>query len=263
VLSVPVVVEVMVLMVGALSGGLHGIRRNADLMGMFILSLATSSGGGLLRDVLLGESPPVALRHPYYLLTAAAAAAVAVVLASWVRRLGRALQIVDAFLLGLWVVIGVEKALRLGLPLPSAVFLGVVTAAGGGLLRDLMSGDRPMLAQRGELHVTVAFAAALLYVVLVPLLRLSAPIGEALTIGFATALRLLAITRHWQAPGALDLREWWRARQGPPDSSRRSAGTGQARSRQSRSQSGADPGSATGTDPEVEETSPRRSPGGS
>ena len=209
------VVEVLVLMVGALSGGLHGIRKNADLMGMFILSLATSSGGGLVRDILLGDSPPVALRQPYYLLAAATAAAAAVVLASWLPRLGRALQIVDAFLLGLWVVIGLEKALRLGLPIVSVVFLGVVTAAGGGLLRDLLSGDRPMLAQRGELHVTVAFAAALLYVVLVPVLHLSAPIGEALTIAFATALRLLAITRHWEAPGAIDLQAWWQARRGP------------------------------------------------
>jgi uncharacterized membrane protein YeiH len=209
------VVEVLVLMVGALSGGLHGIRRNVDVMGMFVLSLATSAGGGVIRDLLIGDSPPVALRQPYYLMTAATAAAAAVVLASWVRQLGRALQIVDGFLIGLWVVIGLEKALRLGLPVLSAVFLGVVTAAGGGLLRDLLSGDRPALAQRGELHVTVAFAAALLYVALVLLLDLPAPIGEAATIAFATATRLLAITLHWQAPGPLDLRGWWRAHRRP------------------------------------------------
>ena len=68
--------------------------------------------------------------------------------------------------------------------------------------------------------MTVAFAAALLYVLLVPLLHLSAPIGEVLTIAFATALRLLAITRHWQAPGAFDLPGWWQTRRGPPDGRR-------------------------------------------
>jgi uncharacterized membrane protein YeiH len=215
-LILPVVIEILALTFGALSGALHGVRRHAGVIGLFVLSLSTSVGGSLLRDVLIGQGPPAALRYPRYLWMVAGAALGTVLLASWLSRVGRILRVVDALLLGLWVVMGLEKALRVGLPVTSAVFLGVVTAAGGGLVRDVLSGDRPALTLRGELHVTAALAGALLYVLVVRLMRLPAPVGEIATIAGTAVLRVLAITHHWRAPGPLDLPHRWRSRRPAP-----------------------------------------------
>jgi uncharacterized membrane protein YeiH len=208
---VPVVIETMAVMAGALSGALHGIRHRVDLVGMFVLSLCTSVGGGLLRDVLIGHGPPVAIRQTRYLLVVTCAVLVAVVLASWLTRMRRALEIVDALLLGLWVAMGMERALLVGLPATSVIFMGVVTAAGGGVMRDLLTGEQPQLVSRGELHVTVAVIAAFEYMLL-RALRLPPLLGEIITIASAATLRLAAMARHWQAPGPFDLAGWWRER---------------------------------------------------
>jgi uncharacterized membrane protein YeiH len=208
---VPVVIEAAAIVAGALSGALHGIRHRVDLIGMFVLSLCTSVGGGVLRDVLIGHGPPIAIRETRYLLLVTCAVLVAVVLVSWLTRMKRALDIVDALLLGLWVAMGMERALMVGLPGTSVIFMGVVTAAGGGLMRDLLTGERPQLVSRGELHVTVAVIAAFEYMIL-RALRLPPLVGEILTIVSAAALRLAAMARHWQAPGPLDLAGWWRER---------------------------------------------------
>jgi uncharacterized membrane protein YeiH len=219
--TVPVVIEVLGLVAGALSGALHGMRHRVDLIGMCVLSLTTSLGGGLLRDVLIGQGPPVAMREPRYLMAVVCAVVIAVVLASWLARIRRILQVVDALLLGLWVAMGSEKALLVGLPISSAIFLGVVTPTGGGLMRDLLTGERPQLVSRGELHVTVAVIAAVEYVIL-RALPLPVLVGELVTIGSAATLRLLAMAHHWQAPGPFDLARWWKQRR----SARSGAGQG-------------------------------------
>src|SRR4029453_7994930 len=107
------------------------------------LALATGVGGGMVRDLLIGADPPAALRVPVYLPGVALAALLALMFASWIARVNRLLDVLDALLLGLWTVMGAEKALVYQLPIPSVVFLGVVTATGGGVLRDLLSGSAP------------------------------------------------------------------------------------------------------------------------
>jgi uncharacterized membrane protein YeiH len=209
--KVHVIIEMLAVVAGALSGALHGIRHRVDLVGMFVISLCTSIGGGLLRDVLIGHGPPVAIRDSRYLLVVTCAVLVAVVLASWLTRMRRALAVVDALLLGLWVAMGIERALLVGLPASSAIFMGVVTAAGGGVLRDLLTGERPQMVSRGELHVTVAVIVSFEYMFL-RAAPLPPVVGEVVTIISAAGLRLAAMARHWQSPGPLDLASWWRER---------------------------------------------------
>lgn len=216
-LTLPLHLELGAVVVGALSGGLHGVRRGTDAIGVFSLAFSTGVGGGILRDVLLGHGPPVALKNTPYLLTVAVAALLAWLFASWLLHWGRALETVDAVLLGLWVVLGLEKALVLGLPVPSAVFLGVITSVGGGVMRDLLSGERPVLFVPGTLYATPAFLAALLYVGLVRGLALHPRWGETAAITFAAALRLVALHRGWTLPDPPDLRAWWERRRNPRD----------------------------------------------
>jgi uncharacterized membrane protein YeiH len=100
-LRVPVAVELTAVVIGALSGALHAANRKVDVVGTFSLAMSTGVGGGILRDLLIGVSPPVALSHALYLPVVAVAALLAMLFARWLARLQSALAPVDALLLGL------------------------------------------------------------------------------------------------------------------------------------------------------------------
>ncbi|TSC23126.1 trimeric intracellular cation channel family protein [Corallococcus sp. Z5C101001] len=217
-LMLPVYLELGAVGLGALSGALHALRRGADVMGVLAVSTCTSVGGGMVRDVLLAQQP-AALRSSRYLLAVVACAVLAVLFVPWLSRLYRALDVVDALLLGLWVVLGLEKALAFQLPLPSAVFLGIVTSVGGGVIRDVLLGERTALVSPGELYTSVALFCGLLYVALAVALALPAPLAETLSICAASALRLGAMWRRWHLPARFDLlllMDRLRARRPPP-----------------------------------------------
>ncbi|MBE4752190.1 hypothetical protein G4177_28905 [Corallococcus sp. ZKHCc1 1396] len=204
-LTLPVYLELGAVGLGALSGALHALRREVDAMGVLALAISTSVGGGMLRDVLLAQGPPAALRSSKFLLAVAACALLAVVFAPWMARLSRALDVVDALLLGVWVVLGLEKALAFHLPLPAAVFLGLVTSVGGGVIRNVLLGEPSTLVIAGELYASVALLCALAYVALTVGLQVPVPVAETVAIVGAAALRLLAMWRGWWLPARFDL----------------------------------------------------------
>ena len=223
-LHVPVPIELTAVVIGALSGALHAVNRRTDVVGTFSLAMSTGVGGGILRDILIGVSPPAALSHPMYLPVVALAALLAMLFAGWLARLKSVLAPVDALLLGLWALIGTEQANAHHLPVTSAVFVGTVTAVGGGALRDLLTNETPMVFLPGELYATAAFLGALAYPVTVRAAGLPAWAGEIATVGTACAVRLLAIRWHVRAPSPIDLPERWNnARRRPERPSKRDA----------------------------------------
>jgi uncharacterized membrane protein YeiH len=209
-LHLPIYIELGAVIAGSLSGALHGIRKGADPIGVLGIAVATGLGGGVLRDLFIGQGPPSALLDSRYLMTASAASVAALFFGASAVRWERVLTAVDAILLGLWVVIGLEKALLFQLPIAPAIFLGVITAVGGGLLRDILAGDRPSFAVPGELYVTPALVAALLYAALVVWWSIHPLIAEAAAVGVGALLRLLAIYRHWRLPPATQMPRWRR-----------------------------------------------------
>jgi uncharacterized membrane protein YeiH len=102
---------------------------------------------------------------------------------------------------------GLERAEGANLPMASAVLLGVVTATGGGVLRDLLSGERPSIVPKGDLYTTAAFAGAMVYLLLVHLIGVPIAAGRAAAIAGAATLRLLALHFHWSAPGPIGAEE--------------------------------------------------------
>jgi uncharacterized membrane protein YeiH len=209
-LELPVVVETAAVVIGALSGAGHAVKREADIIGIFVIALSTSVGGGIIRDVLLGAGPPVALVHPRYLEVVGGATLVALLLSERLARLDRLLGWLDALLLGLWTLMGAQRAQAAGLPATAVVFLGTVTATGGGVMRDIFSGERPKVFVKGELHVTAAALAATLYALLVRVFAVPDVVAEAACLVTATVLRLVAMRWHLTAPAPRDLR--WRKR---------------------------------------------------
>jgi uncharacterized membrane protein YeiH len=184
----------------ALQGALAAMAGHLDLFGVMVLAFATALGGGVLRDVLMGALPPSALRGWSYPLTAFAAAAIAFVAGPRFAIPHELLLVLDAAGLALFAVAGTEKALDAGIHPLSAILLGTITATGGGTLRDLFLARIPSIL-RVDVYATAALGGALLLVVG---RRCGLPPALAAAIGGVACfvLRLIAVWRHWQLPGA-------------------------------------------------------------
>ena len=147
----------------ALSGGLAAVRKRLDVLSVLILTAAAGLGGGVLRDVLIGAVPPVGVSD-WRLLTAASAAGLFTFFFHLrVSRIEPAVLLLDAAGLGLVAVAGTLKALQLGTTPLTAVIVGVLTAVGGGVLRDLLAGDPPRLLAEREWYATPALVGAAAY----------------------------------------------------------------------------------------------------
>jgi uncharacterized membrane protein YeiH len=196
--STLVVLDLIGIFVFAITGALVAVRKELDLFGALVLAGVTGLGGGFLRDVLIGATPPAALADWRYLLVPTAAGVVSFVWHPSLGRYERWVLLLDAFGLALFCVTGALKALEYGLgPVPAAL-LGMVTGIGGGMLRDVLAGHVPWIF-RGELYATPALAGAAVAVVL---RRADLALPVAATAGASVCLvwRLLAMWRDWRAP---------------------------------------------------------------
>lgn len=182
----------------ALSGAMLGVRERMDVFGVLVLGFATGLGGGFLRDVLIGAVPPAALAQPGYLAVPLLAGLAAFFFHPALERLAPLIDFLDAVGLALFCVTGALKGLAYGLsPVPAAL-MGMVTAIGGGMLRDLLAGRTPVVF-RGELYAIPALAGA---AVAVAGVSWGAPSWAVAPVGAVLALtwRLLAMRRDWRAP---------------------------------------------------------------
>lgn len=188
-------------LVFALSGALLAVRKDLDIVGVAVLSVAAGLGGGLLRDVLLGATPPAALRNEAYLLTALAAAALGFWFHPGIARLARlnaGIRLLDAIGLGFFAIAGTLKSLNAGLDPVPAVLLGVVTGVGGGVVRDLLAGEVPLVL-RQEVYALAALLGATIFV-LADQGGLARSPAAALGVGATVLLRLLALRFNLHAP---------------------------------------------------------------
>ena len=192
-------VDVLAVTAFALSGAWRGRDKRLDALGVVMLAVITAFGGGWLRDLLLSRGIPVSLRSPWYLPLAAGVGLVSVVaFPRWTNRLERAVRIADALGLGLYSASAARLALDAGLPVLSVCLLAVVTGAGGGILRDLIVNEIPLVFRR-EIYALCAVAGAL---AMVGLDQLGTPRDLALAAGatLTAGIRLLAIRRGWNLP---------------------------------------------------------------
>jgi uncharacterized membrane protein YeiH len=189
-------------LVFALSGASLAARKHFDLVGLLALAMATGLGGGMLRDTLLGDLPPVALRDQHYLAMPLVAAVLVLVGHGVVERMRRPVLVFDAAGLGLFSVVGTAKALDHGLGSLPAILLGVMTAVGGGVVRDVLAREVPsVFTPDSALYATPAAVGAAATVAVWS----HSTLGAAQAAAIATAViavRLLAIHRGWRAPTA-------------------------------------------------------------
>ncbi|GIE84261.1 trimeric intracellular cation channel family protein [Actinoplanes regularis] len=185
----------------AASGGSAGVAKRLDLFGVAFVGFAAALGGGILRDLTIGAVPPLAFADWRYATTAVLASVAVFWLHPRLNRLRRTVLVLDAAGLGLFTATGTLKALEAGVPPVGACLLGMLTAIGGGLIRDLLTGEIPMVLQR-EIYAMVALGGAIVVTILQRLgLTGLGPLVTAAVL--MTGVRLLALYRRWSAPVAV------------------------------------------------------------
>ncbi|WP_277451944.1 trimeric intracellular cation channel family protein [Janibacter sp. DB-40] len=197
---VPEIIRLLDLL-GVLANGLLGgavaRRFNLDPVGFIVLAIVSALGGGAIRDVLLSLQP-IALTDLDYLTVALIAAGIAFLVPLEGRRWRQLFPWVDAIALGTWAVVGTQKAMLYDIHWLPAILLGVLTACGGGAVRDMMLGRVPVILQQSELYASAAFVAGAVFVVL----EVFVPGTSASLIAVAVGggICVLARKRGWRLP---------------------------------------------------------------
>ncbi|WJV46026.1 trimeric intracellular cation channel family protein [Streptomyces flavofungini] len=198
--------DIVGIFVFAISGALLAVRKNFDVFGIAVLAEVTALGGGLFRDLVIGAVPPAAFTDLGYFLTPLFAALLVFFLHPQVERTQFAVNVFDAAGLGLFCVTGTTKAYDHGLGLTASATLGLATAVGGGVLRDIIANEVPSLVRWDrDLYAVPAIVGATIVALCIRFDTLNG-LTTALAIVTAFVLRLLAMHYHWRAPRAWNRR---------------------------------------------------------
>lgn len=186
----------------AISGATAAKQRGLDLFGILAIAFTVACGGGIIRDLCIGAIPPAGLTTWYYLFTAVVAAVITMVFYSTVKRLARPVIFFDAVGLAIFAVTGAEKALSYHFNGELAVLLGILTAVGGGMLRDILLNRIPIVLEK-EIYASAAFIGALIVVVGNYFEILTSDWIAIIALLVAFSLRMLALRYHWNLPAPL------------------------------------------------------------
>lgn len=180
----------------AISGTLQAFRKHMDGFGVVVLASLTAIGGGTTRDIIL-DQPVFWLHDATYFLVILAAALIAII---WLRLRAyipvNRLLFADALGIAFFTVLGAEKALQVGVSSFTAIILGTMTAVFGGMLRDVVAREQPLVL-KSELYATTCIAGAAIFVLLYPVHETLAMVAALITTFF---LRIGALRYHWSLP---------------------------------------------------------------
>lgn len=184
----------------ALSGAVAGVEHRIDLFGVLVLSFAAATAGGIVRDVLIGAIPPAAIQDWRYIMLSLLAGLVTFFWHPFIAKMKSPVQIFDALGLGLFAIAGAGKAIAFHLEPGGAILMGVLTGIGGGMARDLLVSEVPVVFT-AELYAVAALAGASVVVLGNIIFPRSVPVAAIGGI-VCVALRLMAIRNRWKLPVA-------------------------------------------------------------
>lgn len=195
----PLPADLIAVAVGSLQGAMFaaGFKR-IDLLGVAIIGIASGIGGGFLRDILLGVTP-ASFSNNLYLVVATGAAFIGMLLPRLLQRVDPVITTLDALSIGMFGAIGVTKALSMDMPVIPALFIGTVSAVGGGVLRDLMLNIPIALMHVGSLYAVASLVGVVVLAVLVTL-GLPVLIAGVVCVVVTAVVRLLAVRFGWSLP---------------------------------------------------------------
>ena len=181
----------------SMSGLLAAANKEMDVFGGFIIAFVTALGGGTLRDIILNQ-PISWIEDPTYIYIVIIGSVAALIFKKVLIKIRKTLFLFDSIGIGLFMVIGLQKGLNLELPLIIALIFGVITATFGGVIRDILSNEVPLIFRK-EIYATACIAGGLLFITL-KLLEVPETIGLISSVLLVTAIRILVVLKKWRLP---------------------------------------------------------------
>lgn len=184
----------------AISGAVAGVRKNFDLYGIIVLALVTAVGGGTIRDVLVGRIPPFIFKDINYFLISIAAALITFFFHKYVEKTYKLLLIMDAIGLGVFTVIGISVGLQYNIGYFGAVVMGVMTGTFGGMIRDVLQKEVPLVLQK-EIYASACIIGGIVFVVF-DILKIDNVLNVVISGVVVFLIRFVAIQKNWHLPKA-------------------------------------------------------------
>ncbi|MGO3654766.1 MAG: trimeric intracellular cation channel family protein [Sphingobacterium sp.] len=192
------ILDVIGTMAFAISGGLTAMEKKMDVFGISIVAICTALGGGTLRDMLIGNTPVAWLLNLQNFYVAILTIIVTIIFRRQLNKLRRSLLLFDTIGMGVFTLIGIQTGVQIGLHPLVCILLGTITACFGGVIRDILCNEIPLIFSR-EIYATACLVGGALYFLLV---RFHLPLDLVYfaTIALIITVRLMAVYHHWSLP---------------------------------------------------------------
>lgn len=182
----------------AVAGTIKAKNNSGDVLGAIFIAVVASVGGGTVRDLLLGNHPIFWMVQPDYLTVIIITSLVVQIFFHYIQKLDKPLVFFDALGAATFTIIGIEKALAMDFTPMVAMLMGITTATVGGILRDIICNEIPLLFRR-EIYISACLVGALVYFALL-YLGLFQAVRQLVVIGIIFTVRMLAVYQNWQLP---------------------------------------------------------------
>ena len=182
----------------AVSGALAAAEKKLDLFGAVFLGFVTAIGGGTMRDMMIGNSPVSWLQDPVYFYVIVAAVAATFLFTKTILSFSKALFFFDTIGISVFTVIGIQKGLHAGIHPPLAVMMGILTAVMGGIIRDVLCNEIPLIFHK-EIYATACLAGGVFFVLFV-FINMPEPFTAFIAAGVIFTIRSLSVRKGWALP---------------------------------------------------------------
>lgn len=182
----------------AFSGALAGFNKRMDIFGIFVIAFVTAMGGGMLRDILIGNTPVIWMQDLTYLLVVTIGTVIALIFRKRLLYLRLSLFLFDTIGLGIFTIIGIEKGIEAGLHPLVCITLGTMTACFGGVVRDILCNDIPVIFRK-EIYATICILGGMVFFLLKEI-NLTDDLIYLFTSSLIIAIRLLVVIKRWRLP---------------------------------------------------------------
>lgn len=190
--------EILGTLAFAFSGALAGFNKRMDVFGIFVIAFVTAMGGGMLRDMLIGNTPVVWMKDLTYLLIIALGAFTAIIFRKKLMYLRKSLFLFDTIGLGIFTIIGIEKGIEAGLHPVVCITLGTMAACFGGVVRDILCNDIPVIFRK-EIYATICILGGIVFFILKEI-NLTNDLIYLFTSSLIIIIRLVVVIKKWRLP---------------------------------------------------------------
>lgn len=189
------VLDLIGTLVFAISGVLTAIDKRFDLVGSIIIGTVTAIGGGTLRDVLIGNTPVGWMLDANYLMVIGAAVLLSYIFRQKIIRLRKGMFLFDTIGIGLFTILGLEKTLNIGLSIPIALIMGIVSAVFGGVIRDVLTNEIPLIFRK-EIYATACLIGGIVYLLMLSVSDYN-NLNMIISMSVVVIIRYLSVSKGW------------------------------------------------------------------